>query len=268
MAASNEIMKNRKKIATDLRKLSSVLYQYFPTAEISSFESAISELHNKDIIPQIPEKPNNNNLWGYNLGRLIFNFNSVPSHTKPDNCKDLKLILDIKIIGNCSDLKSLKDPFEWLEFNIVIEGTKFSEEGNRQLVTSYHLDRHIMGNEDNEAEYPHPIYHFQFGGRKLATQENLIDTGNLLVFDSPRIGHYPMEAILGIDFTLSNFFPVIWRKIKSESNEYINLIEEYQELFLKPYIHTHASQWGYSSSDIVTNNYWSPSIICPQLFNS
>lgn len=265
MAVSNQIMKNRRKIASDLRKLSSVLYTYFPTAEIGSFESAITELNNKNFVPQVPYKDSNSDLWGYNLGRLIFNFDSVPSHTKPDKCKDLKLILDIKIIGNCNNLYSLQDPFEWLEFNIVIEGTKFSEEGNTQLLTSYHLDRHLMEDGDEEAEYPHPIYHFQFGGRKLATQENLIDTGNLLVFDSPRIGHYPMEAILGIDFTLSNFFPKIWRKIKSESNEYINLIEEYQELFLKPYIHTHASQWGYSSGDIVTNNYWSPSMICPQI---
>ncbi|SHH05186.1 hypothetical protein SAMN05443549_11323 [Flavobacterium fluvii] len=268
MAASNDIMKSRKKIATDLRKLSSVLYSYFPTAEIGSFESAISELRNKDIIPQIPQKPSNNELWGYNLGRLIFNFSDVPNHTKPDNCKDLKLILDIKIIGNCNNLYSLQDPFEWLEFNIVIEGTKFSEEGNTQLLTSYHLDRHIMEDGDEEAEYPHPIYHFQFGGRKLAAHGELLETGNLLVFDSPRIGHYPMEAILGIDFVLSNFFPKTWRKIKSENNEYINLIEEYQELFLKPYIHTHASQWNYSSGDIITNNYWCPTMICPQLYNS
>ncbi|SNR54174.1 hypothetical protein SAMN04488009_2262 [Maribacter sedimenticola] len=268
MAASNEIMKNRRKLATDLRRLSGIIYEFFPTAEISSFESAISALRNKEIIPQIPEKGSNNNLWEYNLGRLIFNFDSIPRHTKPENCKDLKLILDIKTIGNCNDLKSMKDPFEWLEFNIVIEGTKFSEEGNKQLITSYHLDRHIMNEDDGDGEYPHPIYHFQFGGRKLAELGQMIDTGNLLVFDSPRIAHYPMEAVLGIDFTLSNFFPNIWKKIKAESNEYINLIEEYQDLFLKPYIHTHASQWNYSSDQILTSPIWSPNMICPQLFNS
>ena len=268
MAASKITMKSRRKIASDLRKLSLVLIKYFPTAEIGSFESAISELYNKDSIPSIPDKGSNKNLWQYNLGRLIFNFDSIPRHTKPENCKDLKLILDIKTIGNCNDLKSMKDPFEWLEFNIVIEGTKFSDEGNKQLITSYHLDRHIMNEDDGEGEFPHPIYHFQFGGRKLAEQENMIDTGNLLVFDSPRIAHYPMDAILGIDFTLSNFFPNIWKKIKAESSEYINLIEEYQELFLKPYIHTHASQWNYSSAEISSSPFWSPNMICPQLFNS
>jgi len=268
MPAPNGIMKNRRKLATDLRKLSDVIYDYFPTAEIGSFESAITELRNKDIIPQIPEKASNNNLWGYNLGRLIFNFDTIPRHTLPENCKDLKLILDIKIIGNCNDLKSLKDPFEWLEFNIVIEGSDFSGDEIKPLITSYHLDRHIINEGDGEAEFPHPIYHFQFGGRKLATKENVIDTGNILLFDSPRIAHYPMEAILGIDFMLSNFFPLIWKKIKSESSEYINLLEEYQVLFLKPYIHTHASQWPYSVGDISTNGIWNPNMICPQLINS
>jgi len=269
MAASSTIMKERKKLATDLRKLADVIYEFFPTAEIGSFESAITELRNKDIIPQIPEKVSDNNMWGYNLGRLIFKFDTIPGHTKPDNCKDLKLILDIKAIGNCNDLKNMKDPFEWLEFNIVIEGTKFrKKKKNKLLLTSYHLDRHIISEGDGDAEYPHPLYHFQFGGRKLSLDDDSIKTGNLLIFDSPRIAHYPMEAILGIDFTLSNFFPQIWRKIRSESGEYLNLIEEYQDLFLKPYIHTHASQWGYSSAEISTNDIWNPSMICPQLFNS
>lgn len=268
MTVSNNTMKYRRKIASDLRKLNSVLYTYFPTAEIGSFESAITELNNKDLIPLVPYKESNNNFWGYNLGRLIFNFDSIPRHTLPNNCKDLKLILDIKIVGNCNNLYSLQDPFEWLEFNIVIEGTKFTEEGNSQLLTSYHLDRHIIVEGDEDSEFPHPIYHFQFGGRKLASQGELFETGSLLIFDSPRIGHYPMEAILGIDFMLSNFFPKTWRKIKSENNEYINLIEEYQELFLKPYIHTHASQWNYSAADININNFWCPTMICPQLYNS
>jgi len=267
MAVPRLVMKNRKKLASDLRKLSSVIYQYFPTAEIGSFESAVSELYNMNIIPQIPEKKSDENLWRYNLSRLIFKFDKSPRHTIPDNCKDLKLILDIKAIGDGNDLNSLKDPLGWLEFNIVIEGTRFHDGKSQQVLTSYHLDRHIVGEDDGDAEYPHPLYHFQFGGRKLNDLGSEIETGNLLVFDSPRIAHYPMEAILGIDFTLSNFFPVIWQKIRSESNEYINLIEEYQEMFLKPYIHTHASQWKYSEENISTNQTWCPHMVCPQLIN-
>ncbi len=264
MAVFDGVMKRRRKLASDLRKLAGVLYKYFPAAEISSFESAMAELQNKENIPQVPNKLSDNNLWGYSLSRIIFKFDKPPRHTIPDNCKDLKLILDIKAIGHCNDLNSMKDPFKWLEFNIVIEGTKFGENENKQLITSYHLDRHIFSEDDGVSDYSHPLYHFQFGGRKLTEQHGTIETGNLLVFDSPRIAHYPMDAVLGIDFTLSNFFPQVWRKIRLESNEYINLIEEYQIKFLKPYIQTHASHWSYSQDSLMNN--WNPVMICPQLF--
>jgi hypothetical protein len=268
MAVSNDIMKSRKKLATDLRKLQGILYSYFPTAEISSFESAMTELRNNERIPQILYVDSDNDYWGYSLSQLIFNFKSTPRHTMPEGCKDLKLILDIKAVGDCKDLNTLRDTFKWLEFNIVIEGTKFINKVPVTLITSYHLDRHIQGAEDGEAEYPHPLYHFQFGGRKLKENIEALETGNLLVFDSPRIAHHPMEAILGIDFTLSNFFPQVWSKMKAESNEYVNLIEEYQNIVLKPYIHTHASRWQYSDNNIEVSDLWSPTRICPQLINS
>lgn len=264
MAIPAATMKTRKKLATDLRKLSDVLYRYLPSAEIDSLESAISQLRDESFIPQIPDKASNNNLWGYNLNRIIFKFESIPRHTIPCNCKDLKIVLDLKAVGDSNDPNKLNDPLKWLEFNIVIEATKFSADKNKQVKISYHLDRHIIGGEGNDSEFPHPIYHFQFGGRKL-TEEKEIDTGDLLVLDSPRIGHYPMEAILGIDFILSNFFPKTWKEIRTESSEYNNLIEEYQEQFIKPYIHTHSSHWKYTYESIDNTAIWNPVMICPQL---
>jgi len=268
MEVSDKIMGSRKKFATDLRRLRDIIYKYFPTAEISSFDVAMTELRTKERIPQIPEAQANNNYWGYTLSRLIFNFDKPPRNTIPNNCKDLKLILDIRAIGDCEDLNTMKDPFKWLEFNIVIEGTKFINKEPILMVTSYHLDRHIQGEDDGNAKYPHPLYHFQFGGRKLKEYNDSLETGNLLIIDSPRIAHYPMEAILGIDFTLSNFFPLVWYRMKNESSEYLSLIEEYQDMILKPYIHTHASQWLYSKENITNSSLWNPNIICPQLFKS
>jgi len=268
MEVSDKIMGSRKKFATDLRRLRDIIYEFFPTAEISSFEAAMTELRNKERTPLVPETQTNNNYWGYTLSRLIFNFDKPPRHTLPDNCRDLKLILDIKAIGDCEDLNTMKDPFKWLEFNIVVEGTKFIDRKPVSMIASYHLDRHIQGDKVSDTEYPHPLYHFQFGGRKLKEYNDSLETGNLLIFDSPRIAHYPMEAILGIDFALSNFFPQIWYRMKNESNEYLNLIEEYQDMILKPYIHTHASQWQYSTRNIANSSLWNPNTICPHLFNS
>ena len=264
MDIPGEVMKRRQKMAKDLRKLQGVLYEYFPTADLSSIECATTQLKDISFIPQIHREASNSNFWGYNLNRLIFNFDALPRHIRPLNCIDLKLILDINAVGDCMDFGNLNDPFKWLEFNIVIEGTKFGNKKIKQVSTSYHLDRHIFKDNDGEPEFSHPLYHFQFGGRKLIQQEDL-KTGELLILDSPRIGHYPMEAILGIDFILSNFFPRKWKKMRSESPEYINLVEEYQELILKPFVHTHASKWQYSQDSIVQNSVWNPVMICPQL---
>jgi hypothetical protein len=264
MAIPAKTLKNRKKLASDLRKLSEVLYRYLPTAEISSIERAISQLKDENYIPQIPEKSSNSNLWGYNLNSIIFKFDTIPRHTIPINCKDLKIIFDLTAIGDNSDAAKLNDPLQWLEFNIVVEATKFASDTKKQVRVSYHLDRHIIGGDEDNSEFPHPIYHFQFGGRNLAIEKE-IDTGDLLVLDSPRISHYPMEAILGIDFILSNFFPKIWKQIKTESSEYNNLIEDYQEQFIKPYIHTHSSYWKYAHESINYTAFWNPKMICPQL---
>jgi len=264
MNISSDVMKNRRKMASDLQKLANVLYEYFPTAEISSIQVAITQLKDNQSIPQIPREDTNSNYWGYNLNSLIFKFEKTPDYIFPVGCKDLKIMLDVKAIGDCNDLRTLNDPFKLLEFNIVIEGTRFADKVGKQLTTSYHLDKHLQGVDDGEPEFPHPIYHFQFGGRKLMERKEL-DTGDLLVLDSPRIGHYPMEAILGIDFVLSNFFPNRWLLLRTECPEYINLIEEYQDLILKPYVHTHASKWQYSHDTIVNNDFWNHALICPQL---
>lgn len=265
MIIPEETMKSRKEIAIDLKKLQDILYDYFPTAETSSIESAKSELRNPKRAPQIPDLQTDANFWGYTISRMIFNFENTPRHTIPTDCINLKLILDITVIGNCEDINTLKDPFKWLEFNITIEGTKFVDKESIQMITSYHLDRHIQCENDGDSNYPHPLYHFQFGGRKLKNFHNPFNTGDLLVIDSPRIPHYPMEAILGIDFILSNFFPKVWKKMKIESSEYINLVEKYQNLFLKPYVHTYASHWFYSSGNLEIDSLWNPNTICPQL---
>ena len=144
MDIPSAVMRNRLKLATDLRKLADVLYKYFPTVDISSIEVAITQLRNNQSIPQIPREASNPNFWGYTINSLIFKFDKSPEYIFPAGCKDLKMTIDIKVIGNCNDLGSLNDPFKFLEFNIVIEGTRFIDKAGKQLSTSYHLDRHIL----------------------------------------------------------------------------------------------------------------------------
>jgi len=103
---------------------------------------------------------------------------------------------------------------------------------------------------------PHPIYHFQLGGREL--KDTITDYGQALFLDSPRIMHHPMEFILGIDFVLSNFFPMIWNDIKKKP-DYINVLTKYQKQFIFPYFKSIVEYFE------DTSNSWNPREIYPQL---
>lgn len=70
----------------------------------------------------------------------------------------------------------------------------------------WHLDNHLRS-----AKTPpevHPLYHLNFGGQRLASCR--LDGANKLFFglvelEAPRIQLPPMDAVLLVDFVLSNF---------------------------------------------------------------
>ena len=146
----------------------------------------------------------NYSFYGYNVKGIYFMFDEPPNHTHPDKIEHLSLFFDIKVIKEYFKDYSHSDPLKHLEFNIVVMGHK----DGKEYISSYHLDRHQEG--DNEPLEAHPKYHFQFGGRKLDKSSR--DFGQALILDSPRIMHYPMDIILGIDFIVSNFFPKTMKK--------------------------------------------------------
>src|SRR5690606_22254631 len=111
---------------------------------------------------------------------------------------------------------------------------------------------------DNDPNDCHPIYHLQFGGRKL--EKKYLDFGNALILDTPRVVHYPMDVILGVDFVLSNFFSASWRKLRQDG-EYVNLVRDYQSYFWKPYAHSNASHWKPFAQHEIS---WDPVSILPQ----
>ena len=88
-----------------------------------------------------------------------------------------------------------------------------------------------------------------------------MDFGNSLILDSPRIVHYPMDIILGVDFVLANFFAEQWREQRKDG-EYINLVRDYQSFFWKSYAHTKASHWKPFNQE---NIQWNPLSIWPNL---
>lgn len=187
---------------------------------------------------------------------IAFEKENIPKYFAKDRIDTLKIFFSVKVKGNVSDMLEKKDPFNDLEFNIYARGISKLK---KPLMYSMHFDRHIEGG--NESKEIHPMYHFQFGGRKIEDEE--IDRGDVLFLDAPRIMHHPMEFILGLDFLLSNFFPVEWKDISRKNQNYKNIVKEYQKHFILPYFQSVVEHFDRTITPI-----WNPVAIYPQLIET
>ncbi|MBL4662710.1 MAG: hypothetical protein JKY22_03935 [Flavobacteriaceae bacterium] len=265
MVISKDVIAKRNSLARDIATVQDILHEFFPLANIGSLNSAISTLKNgKPIL--CPYQEIAPSFWGYKVSKLIFRLDGgVPRKMKPTGAVDLKLIVNIHVVGNCDYLGTMEDPLLWLAIDFKIEGDILKNDEVVKVFTCYHLDRHIVKKGDGETE-PHPFYHFQYGGRHLVNADGGLDTGDLIVIETPRITHHPLDLILGLDYLISYFFPEKRKEIIRKSREYSLLLRKYQEIILKPYFHTLASCWNYDHQSIVsTNPLWTPISICPQI---
>lgn len=167
--------------------------------------------------------------WGYHLNHFAFHFQAPnKSFPKSINTNHLVLELSVAIEGKCAS--RFGDPFEKLSVDIVV--TSKQDAGEETNILSWHLDRHIAESTDNESREVHPLYHFHYGGRRMY---NLNSYGNTLLLSPPRLQFPPMDGILAIDFALSNFKPVEWRRLREQSENYSKLIKEAQSLYWTPF---------------------------------
>lgn len=234
-------------LISDTDKLSRLLMRYKSDVAIDSFQNIQTSLRR-------------NNRFEYDSAGLELKFNTkdLPRHLSHSNIDNLRLYFSVDLNIDYIKIEENKDPFEKLEFNIYAYGVNKNNKNGSELVYSLHFDRHIFEEGDHSSKEVHPMYHFQFGGRKL--KEKKIDMGQALFFDAPRIMHHPMDFILGLDFVLSNFFPQIWEKIKQEG-EYINILKKYQEYFILPYYKSIVSYFDRTINQIP----WCAQEIYPQL---
>ncbi|WGF91536.1 hypothetical protein [Aequorivita marisscotiae] len=255
------VLKQRKAIANDLHLFMEIVWKELPNCDLSGITAAITELNNSKYIPQINNKKSDPKRWGYDAPDLLFRFPADPEKSKPHPLKDVELSFSVAVRGNTDYLNTFNDPFESLNFDIIITG-KHKE---REMITSYHLDRHIFEDGDNPSKESHPCYHFQFGGKKMIDEHGkAVDCGSLMFLEPPRISYHPMDLILGIDFLLSNFFPHNWTNLTNNYDEYNNLVEKHQRLFLKPFALSFASYWDKRVLNGDEIN-WSALTIHPQL---
>jgi len=265
MKVKSSIMKHRLDIASDLRILCNILWKSFPNGNFASIESAINELRDDKSIPQLENYPSYPELWGYESEDLLFRFESLPGKSKPFPIQKLDLFFCIKIRGNSNNIDTLNDPLHELKFDIVLKG----DYNGGKVITSYHLDRHILNEDEEEKDEkepvePHPLYHFQFGGNRMIDElEEGMNTGNIMFLDAPRILHYPMDMVLGIDFIISNFFSTKWKDLIESNPEYNNLVSKYQERLIKPYLEMLNNRFKPETLN-ESSRFWDSTIIKPQ----
>jgi hypothetical protein len=148
----------------------------------------------------------------------------------------LKLVLEMSGFRNVSD--EANDPITPLEdknlpgfcLQLILSIGDFED---FLAKCSWHFDRHPEG---NAPEFHHPLYHVHFGGKEI--NQGQLQYGNVLIIESPRLLHPPMDLILGIDFVLSNFYSrhscIGYTDLLNEPL-YCKLVEKARKRFWQPY---------------------------------
>lgn len=175
------------------------------------------------------ERKRNSDLWAYNVSGLMLRVD-VPQKTIPVSCiSPLQVKINLELEGRLDD--GTGDQLTKLVLDLGIT----SESGEH--VCAWHFDRHIEGGNSTDA---HPLYHFQHGGH--AMKPYIEELGRSLILPAPRLAFPPMDAILSIDFVLSNFSGDCWSSLKKDPT-YLHLLRASQRTFWKPYLTSLASWW-------------------------
>lgn len=210
-----------------------------------------------------------------NVGPLLSVMNSTRQGTDAFGefayrCKNFEISLDNKLKGIYPNVKTiklnldldikLKENQEYIEIaslnsNITLSGIRASD--GIQVLSAYHIDRHIEGG--NPSLYPHPLIHFHFGGDKLERDK----CNNMLFLDSPRLPCLPMELFLTMDFILSNFCPQKWKSLQQEC-KYLAIQGRYQKIFWQPWIETLNQHFNPTT---ISNSVYKAHQLIPQIIS-
>ena len=240
----------RAKIASGLDNLAHLLDKEKIVRDVSPLYKAAETCRNN-----APAK----GIWGYDVENLIFRgLGEMKVFQNEFDTSNATITFSITVKGKCEPSED-EDPLTSLGMQIIMNGDYEGEIDVIPAFSAWHLDRH---DSKNESAFLHPLYHLSFGGMYLESQ---LDKKNMPVIlaDTPRIVHLPMDAILGIDFVLTNFWQTSLLGFRNEG-AYVNLLAESQRNLWKPYFDTLHGFWQANSRQLT----WSPFEIIPQLVNN
>lgn len=165
---------------------------------------------------------------------LLFN---VPKnrhqHLKPkkSDFESVKLSITLIFEGGNLSIETIKN----MNVDIVLIG-KYEE---RQVTNAWHFDFHaIQGNET----FTHPMFHCQNGGRNLRESPNEankdIETGDVLLIESPRLVHPPLDPVLAVEFVFGNFLGSADLQELHKNREFKSALSHSMESIWRPYYKT------------------------------
>ncbi|KGO93655.1 hypothetical protein [Flavobacterium subsaxonicum] len=228
-------------VNSDLNYLAELLYKESLCRDIDQLNNTTGRLYNIHHSDK------------HNYKIIDFEFINIDKIGKsiPMETDDLKILFSICIHFKEMDIYTVSDPLIDLKFNIELFGYVLNDlypEGT-DLHSSWHLDRHIFDKLDEENKFSHPHYHFTFGGNKMKDALGKFNYGQSLILPTPRIAYPPMDAILGIDFIIQNYYNK--NKVKNilTDSEYIRIVGGAQERLWKPYYMSIFSKWNCSVSE-------------------
>lgn len=186
--------------------------------------------------------------WSYEVAGFLLRV-KMPQNSLPSNCGEwLDVTIDLDIGGVCKTDGVAE--IDKLVLNLKIET---ASKGN---ICSWHFDKHIAdaGSTHNVPTEAHPLYHFQHGGHAMKPLADQL--GGMLLLPAPRLAFPPMNAILSLDFVLSNFSGHCWQQLRDEP-AYIRLLKDSQLIYWRPYVEKIASWWsGQSKQDPECQVLW------------
>lgn len=203
--------KFRKDRAGELRSLATVLQEAGLVRDAGPLLRAAGQCGDR-----------NDFSWGYEFAGLEFDLrDNELRHTKPNGAELDSIELAVSLSSLCLDKDAEDDPFTKLNVDIVVNGL---DTDANELKTAWHLDKH----EGGDSKFHHPNYHFHYGGKRIweSVASQGFSYGSLLLLESPRLDHKPLDGILAVDFVLANFSGPAWQALKAGDGRYAELTRE------------------------------------------
>ena len=244
--------KFKKELAEELRTLAHILSQNQLVRDLSPLKSAADNC--------IGTNPRGDH-WEYDCKGLLFTVDDKHlqkyKNTIPGRLDRVRIELSVRVGGKCWNRQNCTDPFNKLGVDCKIEAWAKGRP-RHSFICAWHLDRNQGDTDEASQHFVHPSYHFQFGGRRLPKN---LGYGRSLLLEPPRLAHPPLDAILAVDFVLTNYFPDTWKKLRHNRQQYARVVQQAQNRCWHPYANATASNWR------ANNSPWPAKDVWPQLIS-